>query len=77
MQPKYEMIPIVVTYNLVSIAKIGYKDKDNNGTFIKVRGAHDEDDEGEESEQAQDPTTLGQIMDVLGEIQFGIGHLNS
>ena len=75
--PKYEMILIAFIYNLAFIAKIGYKDKDNNGTFIKVRGAHDEDDEGEESEQAQDPTTLGQIMDVLGEIQFGIGHLNS
>ena len=39
------MIPIVVTYNLTSIAKIGYKDKDNNEIFVKVRGAHDEDDE--------------------------------
>ena len=38
---------------------MGYKDKDNNGIFVKVRGAHDKDDEGE---QAQDPATLGQIM---------------
>ena len=30
-QPKYEMIQIAVTYNLASIAKMGYKDKDNNG----------------------------------------------
>ena len=36
---------------------MGYKDKDNNGIFVKVRGAHDEDDEGEEGEQAQDPST--------------------
>ena len=68
MQPKYEMIPIAVTYILASIAKMGYKDKDNNGIFVKVQGAHDEDDEGEEGEQVQDPATLGQIMDVLGEI---------
>ena len=68
MQPKYEMIPIVVTYNLAFIAKMGYKDKDNNEIFVKVRGAHNEDDEGEEGEQAQDPATLGQIKDVLGEI---------
>ena len=33
----------------------------------------------EKGEQAQDSAipTLGQIMDVLGEIQLGIGHLNS
>ena len=70
MQPKYEMIPIAATYNLASIAKMGYKDKDNNEIFVKVWGVHDEDDEGEEGEQAQDPATptLGQIMDVLGEI---------
>ena len=71
------MIPIAVTYNLPSIAKIGYKDKDNNGIFVKVRGAYDEDDKGEESEQAQDLATLGQIMDMLGEIQLSIDHLNS
>ena len=79
LQPKYEMILIAITYNLAFIAKMGYRDKDNNGIFVKVRSAHDEDDEGEEGEQAQDPTThtLGQIMDVLGEIQLVIGHLNS
>ena len=79
LQPKYEMIPIAVTYNLASIAKMGYRDNDNNGIFVKVLGTHDEDGEGEEGEQAQDPITptLRQIMDVLGEIQLGIGHLNS
>ena len=78
-QPKYEMIPIVVTYNLASNAKMRYTNKDNNGIFIKVRGAYDEDDKGEKGEQAQDLATLtfGQIMDVLREIQLNIGHLNS
>ena len=79
LQPNYEMILITITYNLASIAKMGYRDKDNNEIFVKVRGAHDEDDEGEEGEQTQDPATptLGQIMDLLGEIQLSIGHLNS
>ena len=79
LQPKYEMIPITITYNLASIVKMGYRDKDNNGIFVKVRGVHDEDDEGKKGEQAQDPATptIGQIMDVLREIQLGIGHLNS
>ena len=58
-QLKYEMIPIAVTCNLASIVKMGYKDKNNNMIFVKVRDAHDEDDEGEECEQAQDPATLG------------------
>ena len=56
-QPKYEMILITITYNLASIARMGYKDKDNNEIFIKVRGAYDENDKGEEGEQAQDPAT--------------------
>ena len=72
--PKYQMILIAVTYNMASIANMGYKDKDNNGIFVKVWGAYDEDEEGE---QTQDPATLGQVMDVLREIQLSIGHLNS
>ena len=62
------MIPVVVTYNLASIAKMGYKDTDNNEIFIKVRGAQDEDDEGEEGEPAQDSTvpTLDHIWMFWG-----------
>ena len=62
LQSKYEMVQIVVVYNLASISKMGYKDPDNNGNFVKTRG-----DEGEEDEPAQAPKThtLGQIMDVL------------
>ena len=71
------MILIAITYNLASITKMGYKDKDNNGIFVKVRGAHDKDDKGKKGEQAQDPATFGQIMDVFGEIQLSIGLLNS
>ena len=52
LQPKYELISIVVIYNLASIAKMGYKDTDNNGIFNKVRSAQEEDDEGEEGEPA-------------------------
>ena len=36
LQPKYEMILIAITYNLASIAKMGYKDTNNNEIFIKV-----------------------------------------
>ena len=50
LQPKYEMILIAVTYNLASITKMVYKDKDNSKIFDKVRSAHDEDDKGEEGE---------------------------
>ena len=61
LQPKYELISIPVTYNLASIAKMGYKDTENNRIFVKVRGAQEEDDEGEEGESTQDPAapTLG------------------
>ena len=58
---------------------MGYKDTDNNGIFVKVHDAQKEADEGEEGEQTQDSTTptLGKIMDVLGEIQPSLGHINS
>ena len=54
---------------------MGYKDTNNNEIFVKVRGAQEEDDEGEEREPAQDQAThyLGQVMDVLGELQLSIG----
>ena len=74
LQHKYELIQIAVTYNLASIAKMGYKDIDNNGIFIQVLGAQEEDDEGEEGEQAQDQVmvrvalSLGHVLDVLGQI---------
>ena len=73
------MILIAITYNLASITKMGYKDTDNNEIFVKVRCAQDEDDEGEKGEPAQDPVvlTLGQIMDVLGDIQLNLSHINS
>ena len=79
LQPKYELIQIAVTYNLASIAKMGYKDTNNNEIFVKVRGAQEEDDEGEEMEQDQDQAmvraapSFGQVMDVLREIQLSIG----
>ena len=74
LQPKYEMVQIVVVYNLASIAKMGYKDPDNNGNFVKMRG-----DEGEEDELAQvsKTYTLGQVMDVLADLQISIGNLNT
>ena len=61
-------------YNLASIAKMGYKDPDNNENFVKTRG-----DEGEKDEPAQAPEahTLGQIMDVLAELHISVGYLNS
>ena len=53
---------------------MGYKDPDNTGNFIKMRG-----DEGEEDEPAQAPKThtLGQVMDVLADLQISIGNLNT
>ena len=42
--------------------------------MVKIRN-----DEGEEDEPAQAPEahTLGQVMDVLAEIQISVGHFNS
>ena len=74
LQPKYELVQIAVVYNLASISKMGYKDPDNTGNFIKMRG-----DEGEEDEPAQAPEThtLGQVMDVLADLQISIENLNT
>ena len=68
---KYELLPIAVTYNLASITKMGYKDNNNNGIFVKIKGTQDEDVDGEEQgEQAHDldALPLTQLMEVLGEI---------
>ena len=71
LQPKYEMVQIAVVYEM---AKMGYKDPDNTGNFIKMRG-----DEGEEDEPAQalETHTLGQVIDVLADLQISIGNLNT
>ena len=53
LNPRYELFPIVVTYYLASIAKMGCKDNNNNNaTFVKVREVVDEDDESEEQASA-------------------------
>ena len=44
---RHELLPIAVTYNLASITKMGYKDNNINGIFVKVRGVLDEDDKDE------------------------------
>ena len=73
-QKKYDLVQIAVVYNLASIAKMGYNDSDNTGNFIKMRR-----DEGEKDEPAQAPEThtLGQVMDVLIDLQISIGNLNT
>ena len=68
------MVQIAVVYNLASIAKMGYKDPDNTGNFIKMRGDESEDDE---PAQAPKTHTLGQVMDVLADLQISIGNLNT
>ena len=35
---RYELLLIVITYYLASITKMGYKDNNNNGIFVKIRG---------------------------------------
>ena len=42
---KYELIPIAVTYKLGSIAKMGYKDPNKDGKYMKVYGVQDDDEE--------------------------------
>ena len=54
---------------LASIAKMGYKDHNNDGKFVKVHGVDDEEKENAPTEdQAQDPAapTLAQVFEVLG-----------
>ena len=33
---RYEMIPLAITYNAVSITKMGYKDNNSNGIFMRL-----------------------------------------
>ena len=70
------MVHLAITYNVASIPKMGYKNNNNNCIFVKVRGAGDEDDDGEENTpvtqgiqaqapQAQDPIAPS-LMDIMG-----------
>ena len=34
---RYKMLPLVVTYNVASITKMGYKDSNNNEIFSKFK----------------------------------------
>ena len=47
---RYEVIPLAVTYYVASITKIGYKDNNSNGIFMKVKGASGENDVALKSE---------------------------
>ena len=46
------MILLAVTYNVASIIKMGYKDHNSNGIFMKVKWASGEDDDGDEQAPA-------------------------
>ena len=83
------MVHFTVTYNLASITKMGYRDCDNDNKFVKVRGVVYDDDDGKENPsamqdpqayapQAQDPSapSLAQVIEVLGQIQLNLDHLN-
>ena len=62
------MLPLAITYNVASITKMGYRDHDNNGIFVKIRGVGDEGDEHTPTVQApqvQDPSAPS-LVDVIG-----------
>ena len=46
LNPRYELLPIGITYNSTLITKMGYRDNNNNGIFVKVREVVEEKDEG-------------------------------
>ena len=87
--PKYELLFIVIKYNLASIGKMGYKEIDDKQ--VKPRGAHVDDDEDEHEaapKEAQEKvnttalkvpkpatTSLDQILGVLGQMQLRISQL--
>ena len=50
---RYELFPIGVTYNSISITKMGYIDNNSDGILVKVCGIVEEEDKGE----AQAPVT--------------------
>ena len=58
LNPKYVLVKFSIKYNLASIAKIGYKDHDKNGIFVKVRGidGDDEDQAPAQAAQGEQPT---------------------
>ena len=76
------MVPFVVTYNLASITKMGYKDHDNDGIFVKIRGV-DKDDNGEkhplatQGPQGEVKSRFDTLADQIASLnrKLDIGHL--
>ena len=73
--PRNEMLPLVVTYNVASIAKMGYNDNNNNGIFFKIQRVGDDNDGEEQAPATQDaqapappaynPAALS-LIDIMG-----------
>ena len=47
---RYEMLPLVVSYNVALITKMGYKDRNNDGNFVKIRSVGDDDNDNDENQ---------------------------
>ena len=47
---RYEMLPLVISYNVASITKKGYKDRNNDGNFVKIRSVGDDDNDNDENQ---------------------------
>ena len=44
------MLPLVISYNLASITKMGYKDKNNDGNLVKISSVGDADNDEDEDQ---------------------------
>ena len=49
---RYEMLLLVVSYNVASITKTGYKDRNNDGNFVKIWSVGDVDNDEDQATAA-------------------------
>ena len=46
---RYEMLPLVVSYIVASITMVGYRDSNNDGNFVTIKGVGDDDNDEDQA----------------------------
>ena len=49
---RYKMLSLVVSYNVASITKMGYKDRKNDSNFVKIRSVGDANNDEDQATTA-------------------------
>ena len=67
---RYKMLLLVISYNVGSITKIRYKDRSNDGNFVKIRSVGDVDNDEDQATTAQNAFAHAPQVQDLSALSF-------